>query len=319
MKYYTTQEYADTFGYCSMSAVSTKIRNGTLKGVWNEVDKKWLIPESEALKANVCYPFNLYKELEIDDSALVEAEDFDEALDVIDKIIDTLGDKIAHVVKRYFSEPGLTFEELGNDIGLSKQRICQMYAKGIRMLKAPIRVKALETLKVMTIGNPTVSEADIFQGVQDSINNILNNPRESGIFSSLVIKYLNSLITIRTQDKRFEDILDNMDLEYALYTVSELIDQAKEDNRFDALIGMLEVKQDVQLDDISVEFYFRHVARNVSVRCFNCVLRSSWASKTMEELWQAMNNKEELKIRNLGKRSFDELYSILNSLKSFNS
>lgn len=40
MKYYTTQEYADTFGYCSMSAVSTKIRNGTLKGVWHEVDKK---------------------------------------------------------------------------------------------------------------------------------------------------------------------------------------------------------------------------------------------------------------------------------------
>ena len=317
MKYYTTQEYADTFGYCSMSAVSTKIRNGTLKGVWHEVDKKWLIPESEALKANLCYPFNLYNTLEIDDSVLVEAEDFDEALDIIDTIINTLGDKIAHVIKRYFSEPGLTFEELGNDIGLSKQRVCQMYAKGIRMLKAPVRVKALETLKVITINHSTVSEADIFQGIQDSIRNILNNPRECGIFSALVVRYLNSVIVLKTQDGNLEDILDDTALKYALHTISELIDQAKEDNRFDALIGMLDAKQYVQWEKIAVNFYFIHVAKNVSVRCFNCILRSSWASKTMGELWQAMNNKEELRIRNLGKRSFDELYSLMNSLKPF--
>lgn len=57
----------------------------------------------------------------------------------------------------------------------------------------------------------------------------------------------------------------------------------------------------------------------ISVRCFNCILRSPWASKTVGELWTAMKETPDklLKIRCFGKKAFDELYNLLNSIKPF--
>lgn len=66
--------------------------------------------------------------------------------ETIEELLSTLSEREAYVIKNYIGLNGLkplTFEEIGFNLGVTKQRIFQIYFKAIRKMQNPIRSKKL--------------------------------------------------------------------------------------------------------------------------------------------------------------------------------
>ena len=88
----------------------------------------------------VGYPFNLIDEIYREEFVWVDDQDH---MDGLEHALETLTEREQKVIYERFQEMK-TFEEVGKDFGITRERIRQIEAKALKKLRHPSRSKRLK-------------------------------------------------------------------------------------------------------------------------------------------------------------------------------
>ena len=243
------------------------------------------------------YPWNLLHdigEFDIQDCFDIKNDIREEFTKLITDELD-LRPKEAECIKLRYIEM-LTFSEIGDVIGVSKERVVQILAKGRRKLYHPVRLGAIRRL----IYNHS---ADICKQAFVELEGNLPIPVSMVHFSLDVLRYIQQYKGIDTCDNLISTVKGNP-VYMRCFRTGNFLDEL---NRLSEIVNSTEVLRpnDPEVLDIPLE------ELNLSARSFNALRRRG--VKTVRDL-VSMTEEDIMNVRNFGKRSYDEIIGILEKM-----
>lgn len=310
-----TEEYAKRLlGYCE----------DLLKGEWeSEASMKWEITYRDFIemswKAAEKYQkpelrkyiaekkLMTWKERLLSDifetSEVVVNENFDEAYEKVMKILD---DKSQKVIELYYRQQ-MTLEDIGRQFDLTKSRIGQIRDKALQKMRYPSRARLFSEKEYLTEEENALRERIEKRRKKlhwiASINNLIDEIEfkdDKNIFdfdlSDTTIKSLKSIGVYSTDD------LYKLNFNLAL----ERLGNALSDEEYLIMLAERERKtRDIrELSEIKIE------ELQLSVRSYNVLRRAGIL--TLQDLQERIEEQDIYKVRNLGRRSYEEIMQKFN-------
>ena len=243
------------------------------------------------------YPWNLLHdigEFDMQDCFDIKNDIREEFTKLITDELD-LRPKEAECIKLRYIEM-LTFSEIGDVIGVSKERVVQILAKGRRKLYHPVRLGAIRRL----IYNHST---DICKQAFVELEGNLPIPVSMVHFSLDVLRYIQQYKGIDTCDNLVSTVKGNP-VYMRCFRTGNFLDEL---NRLSEIVNSTEVLRpnDPEVLDIPLE------ELNLSARSFNALRRRG--VKTVRDL-VLMTEEDIMNVRNFGKRSYDEIIGILEKM-----
>ena len=243
------------------------------------------------------YPWNLLHdigEFDIQDCFDIKNDIREEFTKLITDELDLRPKEVESIKLRYIDM--LTFSEIGDVIGVSKERVVQILAKGRRKLYLPVRLGAIRRL----IYNHS---ADICKQAFVELEGNLPIPVSMVHFSLDVLRYIQQYKGIDTCDNLVSTVKGNP-VYMKCFRTGNFLDEL---NRLSEIVNSTEVlrSNDPEVLDIPLE------ELNLSARSFNALRRRG--VKTVRDL-VSMTEEDIMNVRNFGKRSYDEIIGILEKM-----
>ena len=243
------------------------------------------------------YPWNLLHdigEFDIQDCFDIKNDIREEFTKLITDELDLRPREVESIKLRYINM--LTFSEMGDVIGVSGGRVTQILAKGRRKLYHPVRLGAIRRL-IYT------HSTDICKQALVELEGNLPLPVSMVNFSLDVLRYIQQYKGIDTFDSLVSTVKGNP-VYMRCFRTGNFIDEL---DRLSEIVNSTEVLRpnDPEVLDIPLEEI------NLSVRSFNALKRAS--VNTVGDL-VSMTEEDFIKVRNFGKRSYDEIIGILEKM-----
>lgn len=242
------------------------------------------------------YPWNLLHDIGIDiqDCFDIKNDIREEFTKLITDELDLRPREVESIKLRYIDM--LTFSEIGDVIGVSGGRVTQILAKGRRKLYHPVRLGAIRRL-IYT------HSTDICKQALVELEGNLPIPVSMVHFSLDVLRYIQQYKGIDTCDSLVSTVKGNP-VYMRCFRTGNFIDEL---DRLSEIVNSTEVLRpnDPEVLDIPLEEI------NLSVRSFNALKRAS--VNTVGDL-VSMTEEDFIKVRNFGKRSYDEIIGILEKM-----
>lgn len=243
------------------------------------------------------YPWNLLHdigEFDIQDCFDIKNDIREEFTKLITDELDLRPREVESIKLRYIDM--LTFSEIGDVIGVSGGRVTQILAKGRRKLYHPVRLGVIRRL-IYT------HSTDICKQALVELEGNLPIPVSMVHFSLDVLRYIQQYKGIDTCDSLVSTVKGNP-VYMRCFRTGNFIDEL---DRLSEIVNSTEVLRpnDPEVLDIPLEEI------NLSVRSFNALKRAS--VNTVGDL-VSMTEEDFIKVRNFGKRSYDEIIGILEKM-----
>ena len=92
-----------------------------------------------SLKYDIEYPYNMLEQVL---GKPIDWQLKDENAEGLEWALSKINERHANILLKYFKE-GMTFEQIGEDMGVTKERVRQIVATGLRSLRHPMKLKAI--------------------------------------------------------------------------------------------------------------------------------------------------------------------------------
>ena len=243
------------------------------------------------------YPWNLLHdigEFDIQDCFDIKNDIREEFTKLITDELDLRPKEVESIKLRYIDM--LTFSEIGDVIGVSGGRVMQILAKCRRKLYHPVRLGAIRRL-IYT------HSTDICKQVFVELEGNLPIPASMVHFSLDVLRYILQYKGIDTYDSLVSTMKSNP-VYMRCFRTGNFIDEL---DRLSKIVNSTEVlrSNDPEVLDIPLEEI------NLSVKSFNALKRAR--VDTVRDL-VLMTEEDIMKVRNFGKKSYDEIIGILEKM-----
>ena len=242
------------------------------------------------------YPWNLLHDIGIDiqDCFDIKTDIREKLTKLITDELDLRPKEVESIKLRYIDM--LTFSEIGDVIGVSGGRVMQILAKCRRKLYHPVRLGAIRRL-IYT------HSTDICKQVFVELEGNLPIPASMVHFSLDVLRYIQQYKGIDTYDSLVSTMKSNP-VYMRCFRTGNFIDEL---DRLSKIVNSTEVlrSNDPEVLDIPLEEI------NLSVRSFNALRRAR--VNTVGDL-VSMTEEDFMKVRNFGKKSYDEIVGILENM-----
>lgn len=272
----------------------------------NSSKKKYFLPSSYLMTSKERFLADLF---EYKDEIFHVPNDFDK---IFDNVLSQLNKNEQIAVKlHYFEDSSLS--EIGNEIGVSKERVRQILNKALRKLRHPARISLFldgykSDFNIKDLEYIKISDSDLISKVVE-MSDRFNRIEESDLRKKLVSdkylkgKNLSSKLIDRFIDLGFSSTLDiilNIDKIESLDLSSEEISSLNliKDDIYNNIYKDNEILNCINLGLIS----------DLSNRSYNALHR--YGINTLGDLIK-LDEKSVKKIRNLGDESFKEIIKVL--------